>query len=338
MNRFAAWNTFGPSLNDPEGRYRVFYGRKPAQAASDALTFNCVSTGDAHDPPEQWPPTQTWDRFVKEHNAYMRRSNGTRIQGWGPPGNKRYAVNLGLPLPWGSISTEIQRMAREVNHVAGIHYDSISIRPPWMQACAGLYDPTNYEANSHRIAAAATPPASGGGVHMYYSPLTLLSHMQYVKCEGFRFYPRFWTSSDGWSGTHGEQKTWETYWSGAQTPRQYGIQELEAAGKVVVIEAVCADSWGRIRRDAYALMAVATVCLATRSLLAFHGEFPNVSPVWTKAHEKAWQLTDPTGPAEQTSKGTWVREFQNGIVTVNPTARPVGNVAANSASIVVNTI
>lgn len=335
MNRFAAWNTYGPSLSDPEGRYRVFYGRKPVVAAPDALTFNCVSPADAHDPPEPWPPTQTWDNFVKHHDAYIRRSNGARVQGWGPRGNNRWAVNLGLPLPWGEISAEIQRAAREINHVAGIHYDSISIRPPWMRACEGLYEPAAYEAHAHVIAAAAVHPASGAGVHAYYSPMTILEHLSHVKCEGFRFYPRFWTSGDGWSGTQGERKTWETYWTGAQTPRQYGMQELEAAGKVVVVEAVCADSWGRERKDAYALMAVATACLGEKILLAFHGEFPDVSPVWTKAHEKAWRLDAPTGPAEQTPHGTWVREFQNGIVTVNPTARPAGNVAAHSASIMV---
>ncbi len=332
MNRFSAWNMGAVrSIRDGVGHYRLFVGKMPLACAPDALMFNELSVLDADDPPLTHDPRATWDRFVAQHDAWMRRRDGSRIHGWGQVGNGRWAVDLSKPLPWADAIRECETKVR-AKGASGLHLDAIMHRPFWAR-CDGCHDPDAYSRNAHALAEATSSPSMGGGPNEYYSPLSMISHFDYVKLEGFRFHPTCFTPGDGWSG-EGAPKTWHTWWEGRPDPRQYGIVELEAQGIVPVIQALYDPAWDDEKIRRYTTIAVATACLAERALVAVHEQRGGVcDPIWTGAHDLAWSLRDPLGPAEKTPSGTWRRRFSNGVVSVNPQGFAVGPIEPHSARI-----
>ena len=133
--------------------------------------------------------------------------------------------------------------------------------------------------------------------------------------------------------------TWETWWAGAEMGdvTYYGIQKLESEGLIPLIEAIYEPLWSPEKLAAYALQAVVTACLANSALLAFRCDRDFTTPIWTAAHQKAWDLGEPDGPTMYVSSvGVWTRSFEHGRVVMNPTAKPFGNCAAHSAQIVLD--
>lgn len=212
MNRFAAWST-GQRLNDPEGHYRWLIGRPPLVYAPDLKRFFSFGSQDAQDPPNQWNPQKRWDEFIAASpDAWMRNAQGNRIQGWGPG---RYAVDLSKAgKDWAGMATQLQIDARQGGAHVGMHWDSLSTLRSYFDPNNLYHDPVAWKANAKAMIATATSPVSGMVWDTYYCDTDDMLKFNYCKYEGFRFYPRFYTPGDGWSGPPGYEKTFDWYWNG----------------------------------------------------------------------------------------------------------------------------
>lgn len=331
MNRFAAWTMGTRPFTDTEGRYCHFVGRKPDIAREDATWAIEISTRDADDPHVPYPgPRRFWDDYIAANDLWYRNAKGQRVHGWGT-NPSRWATDLARTgsSPWPRVIRECSNLA--VERGAILHFDDIGIRP-WS---TGYPYPDWWRANVLTFPDELPGPVSISAIKAYFTPEELVRKFKpgtIVKMEGVRW-KRF--KRTGWSGPPEDPFTWQEWFCGDGRKRIYNVQQFLQWGYRPLLEATVDLAWCQARQDAYALMVVATVCLADCAMLAYHGLKGWDKPIWTRAHEKAWRLDAPTGPAELTPMGFWVREFRNGRVTVNPTARPAGNVAAHSASIVV---
>ncbi len=318
-------------FNDTEGRYCHFVGRWPDTCRVDATWAIEVSTCDADDPPVAWPgPRGFWDRYIAQNDLWYRNSAGQRVRGWGT-NPARWATDLGRrgSSPWPRVIRECRNLA--VGNGAIPHFDDIGIRP-WR---SDYPHPERWRANVLTFPDELPGPVSFSAIKAYFTPPELVRKFKpesIVKMEGVRW-RRF--QHRGWSGPPEDPYTWQEWFCGDGRGRIYNVCQMLILGFRPLLEATVDLAWSQARQDAYALMVVATVCLVDGAMLAYHGLKGWDKPIWTRAHEKAWRLDAPIGPAELTTKGIWVREFRNGRVTVNPTARPAGNVAAHSASIMV---
>lgn len=372
---FALWNLVS-GYDDSLHHYCLFFGGIPAVYKPGAILMENVSGDDAHEQTEggTWPSdpitwqggNRYWSDMATNKDLWLTKNHAgvNRFHGWGTAAqwdNGRYVVDFSKTPSggWAAAVTAAVNACIDCGYGwHGIHWDTLGpglysnfremtpsglVSPPvyariWRDALNG----TGPWATNTQAMADALDLLSPTSCQIHTgdaASVAFLSCFDRIKLEGFRFFPTYYSAGDGWSQHSGNNLYWSDWFVGhdwGEDVSVLGVQQLEALGRIAIIDACYDPAWSPAKRDAYALMAVATGCLSDTALVVYHelGDPSNPAKQWTAAHDLAVQLGVPLAACQEKPNGTWTRQYDNGVVIVNPTDHTVGGVPANQARII----
>lgn len=295
-----------------------------------------------------------WSDFITDQDLWLKvggSPTGNRFQGWGNFGNGRYVVDFSKTpsgMTWGQAVAYCNAAAIAAGW-DGIHIDTPGpalygnfhectpteiVSPPNHASIAddGYGTEANWATNIQAVATkmGTISPTSASERGGEADELAFSSCFERIKYEGFRFYPVYYDEGDGWSKIGGNNSYWQDWWSGHDWGAQsiYGILQMEALGIIPIVDAIYKSTWSEAKKNGYAMIAVATACLAETALVIYHDyDLPNYNP-FTYAHALAAQLGTAEDTATESPAGFWTKHYSNGVVYVNSTAAEVNGVAA----------
>lgn len=337
--RHSVWWLQGEHFADPLGRYAgglVFTWAaipEAMRATHTALLTFC--TGDASDPPSQYPGFhQDWDRLIAENNWWLRDPAEKRVAGWGGPESHRYATDL-TKVGFANATKALIRRFMEQNGdwCAGFHHDDLTMRPFWPVEGIDMEAWARCCLNISRYECDAPWRCSLNAGKLWYHTPEQMDCFDTWKFEGFRPYfckripdggDYFWGA--GWRGPKDNPFKWRDWFEGR--PRVLSGYLPSSRVKTVVLEAIYEYGWPAYEKANYYRIANGTVLLGDGMLMAHHRGIPGHEdwsrhPYWDSSFEWVRLLGEPKEQAHcDNYRLLWTRRFERGTLLVNATTNP----------------